>query len=133
MDPVHTLVTSLAVFPRLVRKSRVSLSVMSATVPSLPPPYKQDVHRIDTIREGLGRLDTNASIASHRVRRLCDKLYVDARDIAKYLLRTDQIERCHAWINQHRDFCRLLRCGPLLAAHVAGLLLCNGPLCKSSD
>jgi hypothetical protein len=48
------------------------------------------------------------------------------REITEYLLRTDQIERRHAWINQHRDFCGFLRHGMLLAASFVSLPLRNG-------
>src|SRR5579863_6613413 len=90
--------------------------------------YKQDVHRIRTIGECFGSLDGDARVAFHGALRLGDKLHVYAREIAKNLLRPYHIERSHAWINQHRDLCRFLRHGLLLAASVLSMLLCIGHL-----
>ena len=103
------------------RKSRVSLSVISATVPSLPPPTNRMSTGSAQSAKGFGRLDGDASIASSPRPSSWRQAHTfdcpgDSQIPADGPIR---IERCHAWINQHRDFCRFLRRGMLLAALVS--------------
>ena len=128
---MQTLVTSLAVFAFCDKKASVSASFMTATVPSAPSPYKQNVHGIDTIGKGFGRLSGNRGIAFHELLRLGDKLNVDVSKIPKDLFWADEVESGYARVNQHSDFFRLRRFARLLIARALGLLLRKGNLGKA--